>query len=284
MPPRPKTTRFWLESLVRRRPRVEGHAPYPHEQLTFESEAERKAAIRFFNAAIRAEESGSTKAYELADRLGEEDPELGQVLRLYGDEERWHQDLLNEFLPLLGGQVTRMGRVTRAFYGLYGMARAVDTILLTNLMFETIGATTYRLALHTVQHPSARAMLSTLARDEAFHVPLNIHFLRHSFERREPESREREGRSPVHSAQVSLKTKFLFHLLWASLLLLPWASRPKAQAFDKIEALRLSIAYHESLTRVFQGAPELGLIAPRWPVPLFKWAKSRDPEPRPLGV
>jgi rubrerythrin len=266
MAPRPKTTRFWLDSLVRRRPRIDNHAPYAHEPLTFASDAERASAIRFFNAAIRAEESGFQKAYELADRLGKEDSELGQVLRLYGDEERWHHDLLSEFLPLLGGQITKMGKVTGSFYRLYAHARRTDTILLTNLMFETIGATTYRLALETVEQPSARAMLKTLARDEAFHVPLNVHFLRQSL---------------ANQSRVGLKTRFIFHALWTSLLLLPWASRPKAQAFDKLEAIRLSRAYHENLKRVFANTPELGLAVPAWPDILFSWAQKREAYPLP---
>ena len=76
-----------------------------------------------------------------------------------------------------------MGKVTRTLYRLYGRAERMETIVLANLMFELIGSTTYRLALRNVHHPAARQMLTILTRDESFHVPLNVHFLRHVLSR-----------------------------------------------------------------------------------------------------
>ena len=67
----------------------------------------------------------------------------------------------------------------------------METIVLTNLMFETIGATTYRLALRSVKQPLARQMLTILTRDESFHVPLNVHFLREMLARHPGRSRLR---------------------------------------------------------------------------------------------
>lgn len=260
MPSPRRTTQFWLQALLRRRSRVLSHGPLESEAVPFATEEERRAAIRFFNAALRAEESGYQKASELSGRFRQSDPDLSRVLDLYGREEAWHHELITALLPRLGGGVTPMGKVTRTFYGLYGRAKAMDTILLTNLMFETIGATTYRLALGTVAEPTLRSMLETLAHDEAFHVPLNVHFLREAAS---------EGRAP------SLRLKLIFRALHLSLLLLPWASRPKAQDFDRVGAITLSRAYADALFKVFDGAPELGLRLPNWPQRLLGWAERR---------
>ena len=46
----------------------------------------------------------------------------------------------------IGGSVRPMGRTTRTFYKLYARAERMESIVLVNLMFETIGSTTYRLA------------------------------------------------------------------------------------------------------------------------------------------
>jgi hypothetical protein len=146
-------------------------------KINWSSDDEQKAAIKFFNAAFRAEESGLRQAHELATEVAAWDATLADVLRLYGNEEGWHRQLLTEFLPYLGGDVEPMGRVTRTLHALYGRARRMETIVLTNLMFETIGSTTYRMALANVTHPAARQMLTILTRDEAFHVPLNVHFM-----------------------------------------------------------------------------------------------------------
>lgn len=176
------------------------------------------------------------------------DPELADVLRLYGDEEGWHQQLLTDFLGELGGAVEPMGRVTRTLYRVYARAKRMDTIVLTNLMFETIGSTTYRMALSNVSEPSARRMLTILTRDEAFHVPLNVHFLRRVLER-DPTGLPRLRR--------------LYLLLFASLVLLPLASRPKAKAFDHIETRALMRAYALELGRLFAREHDLALAPPR---------------------
>ena len=58
--------------------------------------------------------------------MSEWDPELAECLRLYGDEEGWHRELLTQFLAHLGGAVRPMGRVTGTFYRLYGRAKRYD--------------------------------------------------------------------------------------------------------------------------------------------------------------
>ncbi|MEQ9322689.1 MAG: hypothetical protein RIF41_26220, partial [Polyangiaceae bacterium] len=99
-----RPTRWWLEKL---RQRAEG--AYDEldlsEPITFATEAERDAAVRFFNAAYRAEESGLRQAHALSDEMAALDDELAEALRLYGDEEGWHRELLVEFLEYLGGEV-----------------------------------------------------------------------------------------------------------------------------------------------------------------------------------
>ena len=64
----------------------------------------------------------------------------------------------------------------------YARAEDLETIVLTYLMFETIGATMYRLALGHVKQPRLRHILTILARDESFHVPLNVPFISISVE------------------------------------------------------------------------------------------------------
>jgi hypothetical protein len=248
--PRPteRPTRWWLETLERRAERMSSEKLDLRREIVWESEAEQRAAEKFFNAAFRAEESGLTQAHQLADEVSAWDPDLGQVLRLYGSEEGWHRELLSEFLAHIGGSVQPMGKVTRTFYRLYARAERMETIVLVNLMFETIGATTYRLALRNVRHPTARQMLTILTRDESFHVPLNVHFLRQVLERR--------------PRRDQLRLQLLFKLLFASLVALPIASRPKAKAFDRIGLFTLSRAYAEQLGRLFLSEPDLGLEPP----------------------
>ncbi|HEX6274939.1 MAG TPA: ferritin-like domain-containing protein [Polyangiaceae bacterium] len=246
-PGRPRPTSFWLRALERRAKRSDD--PDLAEPIEWASDAEQRAAVKFFNAALRAEESGLRQAHELAGDVASWDPDLARVLELYGDEEGWHQKLLGEFLAHIGGSVQPMGRITRLFYSAYARAERMETIVLTNLMFETIGATTYRLALRNVRYPAARRMLTVLARDESFHVPLNVHFLREVV-RRDPAARRRLA--------------WVHRLLFSSLLLLPFASRPKAQAFDGIERSTLVRAYAEALAGLFVNEPELGLKPPVW--------------------
>jgi hypothetical protein len=248
--PRPaaRATSWWLQVLRRRALKMNDEKLDRATPLVFASEEERRAALKFFNAAFRAEESGLRQAHELADDVASWDTDLAQTLRLYGDEEGWHRQLLTEFLEHLGGRVEPMGKVTRSFYRLYGRAKRMESIVLTNLMFETIGATTYRMALRRVRQPGARQMLTILTRDESFHVPLNVHFLRQVLEH-DPRAK-------------SLRLKLLFKLLFASLVALPLASRPKAQAFDQIPAGELSRAYARELGKLFAREPDLGLVPP----------------------
>jgi hypothetical protein len=222
--------------------------------ITWSGDDEHRAALKFFNAAFRAEESGLRQAHELASEVSAWDPVLADVLRLYGDEEGWHRQLLSEFLGFLGGDVQPMGRVTKTLHSLYGRARRMETIVLTNLMFETIGSTTYRMALANVKQPAARQMLSILTRDEAFHVPLNVHFM----------VRVLEGKSPW----ARLRLRAIYQLLFVSLVALPLASRPKAFAFDRIPTRELSRGYARMLATLFAHRPELGLRPPR----LLLWA------------
>jgi hypothetical protein len=236
--------------LKRRRARVDGEGLELSEPIRWTSEAERQAAIRFFNAAFRAEESGLRQAHELAAEVRSLDPTLAEVLELYGDEEGWHRQLLTEFLAFIGGEVRPMGRVTRLLYRLYGRAERMETIVMTNLMFETIGSTTYRMALANVEHEQARQMLTILTRDEAFHVPLNVHFLSRVLEQASGWSR--------------LRLRALHQLLFVSLLLLPLASRPKAFAFDRVRTLDLMRGYARAMGGLFAGRPELGFSPPGW--------------------
>jgi hypothetical protein len=248
--PRPtaRPTAWWLSALRQRADKMYSEELDLSEPILWQSRQEQLAAEKFFNAAFRAEESGLRQAEELAGEIAAWDPELAETLRLYGREEGWHRELLTEFLAAIGGQVQPMGRVTRTLYSLYGRAERMETIVLTNLMFETIGATTYRLALRNVRHPAARRMLTVLTRDESFHVPLNVHFLRLVLAHRPGSARRR--------------LKLLFQLLFASLVALPIASRPKAQAFDKIPLGTLSKAYATELGRLFLAEPDLGLTPP----------------------
>ncbi len=221
------------------------------EPIVWSSEVERLAAIAFFNAAFRAEESGLTQAHALADEIAARDPELAECLRLYGNEEGWHRELLTEFLAYLGGEVRPMGRVTGTFYKVYGMAKRVESIVLTNLMFETIGSTTYRLALRRAKHPAVRQMLTILTRDESFHVPLNVHFMR-------------EALAHKGDTLTRVKLKIVYDLLFVALLGSSYASRRRAQAFDKIPFSELSRAYADQLARLFLYERDLGLSPPSW--------------------
>ncbi len=213
--------------------------------IEWASDEEKNAAIAFFNAAFRAEESGLRQAHEIAGEVESWDPELAETLRLYGDEEGWHRELLTSFLKWLGGDVRPMGPTTRTFYKLYARAKRHESIVLTNLMFETIGATTYRLALRTAKpHPTVKQMLTILTRDESFHVPLNVHFLRRILERTDASAKPRLRR--------------LYHLLTASLMASAYASRRRAKLFDNIPFPTLARAYAEHLGKLFVHADDLG--------------------------
>jgi hypothetical protein len=240
-----RPTSWWLAALRRRRSRVSVEKLDLRTPVRWESDAERAGAVAFFNAAFRAEESGLRQAHDLAGEVERWDPELAETLALYGEEEGWHRELLTEFLEHIGGEVRPMGPTTRTFYSLYARAKRMDTIVLTNLMFETIGATTYRLALRTARpQPAIVQMLTILTRDESFHVPLNAHFLRRIL-----------GREPA----ARLRTRALYHGLTAALVLSAAASRRRALSFDRIPFRVLARAYASSLTRLFERSPDLGL-------------------------
>ena len=243
---RTRPTSWWLAALRKRAVRMNAEKLDLSLPPTFSSDEERAAALAFFNAAYRAEESGLRQAHELAGELAQVDPDLAECLRLYGDEEGWHRGLLTEFLTWLGGGVKPMGRTTRTFYGLYARAERMESIVLVNLMFETMGSTTYRLALRRAEHPAVRQMLTILTRDESFHVPLNVHFLRAAIARA-PEARPR--------------LRALYHATFVALLASTLPSRRRAERFDKIPARVLSRAYAEQLARLFLEESDLG-VAP----------------------
>jgi hypothetical protein len=243
-------TSTWLRFLRQRRERMHAETLDLSTPITWASPEEQRAAIAFFNAAFRAEESGLRQAHEIADEVAAWDPELAEVLRLYGDEEGWHRELLTQFIAYLGGEIRPMGPTTRTFYRLYARAKRHETIVLTNLMFETIGATTYRLALRTAKpHPAIRQMLTILTRDESFHVPLNAHFLRRILEREGPAARARLAG--------------LYHLLTAALMASAAASRRRAKRFDNIPFPTLARAYAEHLGKLFVHADDLGFSPSR---------------------
>ncbi len=241
-----RPTSFWLRLLQQRRARMYEEKLDLSVPIEWDSPEEQDAAIRFFNAAFAAEESGLRQAHEIADEVRSWDPELAETLRLYGDEEGWHRELITEFLTYLGGTVRPMGPTTSTFYKLYARAEKHETIILTNLMFETIGATTYRLALRTAKpRPAIRQMLTILTRDESFHVPLNVHFLRRILERQEPGALRR--------------LRPLYHVLTAALMASAAASRRRAKPFDHIPFKTLARAYAEHLGRLFTHAEDFGL-------------------------
>jgi hypothetical protein len=240
-----RQTSFWLRLLKQRRERMNEEELDLSQPIVWDSPEEQWSAVAFFNAAFRAEESGLRQAHEIAADVASHDPELAEALRLYGDEEGWHRELLTKFLAYIGGEIRPMGPTTRTFYKLYARAERPETIILTNLMFETIGATTYRLALRTAKpRPAVRQMLTILTRDESFHVPLNVHFLRRALERAEPGALRR--------------LQPLYHLLTASLMASAAASRRRAKRFDNIPFPTLARAYAEHLGRLFTNAADFG--------------------------
>lgn len=250
-----RPTSWWLSMLKRRKERMYDEKLDLSTPIPWSSEAERQAAIAFFNAAFRAEESGLRQAHEIAHEVEAWDPELAECLRLYGDEEGWHRELLTQFLAYLGGEVRPMGRVTGTFYRLYAQADRVETIVLTNLMFETIGSTTYRLALRRAKHPAVRQMLTILTRDESFHVPLNVHFLRAAL-----------ARAPRH---MHLRLRVIYNALFVALLGSAAASRRRAKAFDDIPFGELAGAYAEHLAKLFLHESDLRFDPPRAILRLF---------------
>ncbi|MCM3874838.1 MAG: ferritin-like domain-containing protein [Thermoanaerobaculia bacterium] len=247
--PTQRPTSWWLETLRKRAERMYDEHLDLSKPVAFESEDERRACIKFFNAAYRAEESGKAGAHKLAEEVRPWDPDLAECLVLYGNEEGWHRELLDEFLAHIGGGVTAMGRMTKTFYDVYGKAERLESIMLTNLMFETIGATTYRLSLRRVKQPLARQVLVILTRDESFHVPLNVHFIREILKHHPERSRAR--------------LKAIYQAVFHSLILLSLASRKVAQPFDRVTWKELTSAYVENLGRLFVNEPDLDFQPPR---------------------
>jgi hypothetical protein len=87
-------------------------------------------------------------------------------------------------------------------------------------------------------------MLTILTRDESFHVPLNVHFLRRILARQGPEATKR--------------LRPLYHLLTASLMASAYASRRRAKTFDRLPFQTLARAYAEHLGKLFVHADDLG--------------------------
>lgn len=239
---------WWLDTLEKRArtthaERLDLGGPPPYGEP-----GTRKAALKFFNAAYRAEQSGLQQAHQLAERVRARDPELARILCLYGDEEGWHRELLEQFLGFLGGGVQPMGPITRTLFAAHARATRMETIVLVNLMFETIGSATYRLALARSTHPEVRKMLKILTRDEAFHVPLNVYFLKRVLERA--------------SRYQRWRLALLHQLLFVTLLALPPLSRHKTRAFDGITTFELVRAYGRELAGLFVEQPSIGLSPP----------------------
>src|SRR5262249_44341192 len=117
-----RPTSWWLKTLRQRAENM-----YDDEEklppIEFASDAERRPCISFFTAALRAEESGSSQAENLAAAMEAIDPELAECLRLYGAEENWHRGLIIEFLRGMGAEVQPLGGMTGFFYRTYAKAR-----------------------------------------------------------------------------------------------------------------------------------------------------------------
>lgn len=257
-----RPTSWWLETLRKRKESMYDDDHELTQPVSFASDEERRACIAFFNAALRAEESGSSQAERLADEVRSWDPELAECLILYGAEEAWHRSLLEKFLANIGGEIKPLGGLTGLFYNSYAKARDLETIMLTNVMFEVIGSTTYRIALGRVKQPVVRRMLTILARDESFHVPLNVHFIREMLSHRTRSSAQR------------LKLEAVYHVVFWLLLASSAASRRVAKAFDGIPFSELSRAYAENLGRLFLHESDLDFSPPKLALRLFGLSPS----------
>src|SRR5436190_13780238 len=84
-----RPTSWWLETLRERRESLFDEDDQLAAPVRFASDEERRACIAFFNAALRAEESGSSQAERLAADVRGWDPQLAECLALYGAEEGW---------------------------------------------------------------------------------------------------------------------------------------------------------------------------------------------------
>jgi hypothetical protein len=269
---RTRPTAWWLAQLRKRRARMARERLDLSVSIEFSSPEERRAAVAFFNAALRSEESGFRQAHALAKEVPS-DPDLAECLRLYGDEEGWHRQLLTDFLRAIGGGVRPMGVTTRTLYGLYARATRMESIVLLNLMFETIGSTTYRLALRRTRHPAVRQMLTILTRDESFHVPLNVHFLRAALER-------------TSSPGTRLRLRAIYHATFVALVASTIPSRHRAEKFDRIPRSVLANAYAFELARLFIEEEDLGLAPSPFLLRAFGLRPERlvRDEPSPIGI
>jgi hypothetical protein len=264
-----RPTSWWLEILRRRAAGLEEKLDLSRP-VEFASEAERRACIAFFNGAYRAEESGQAGAHKLAEEVRAWDPELAECLVLYGNEEGWHRELLGEFLAHIGGAVRPMGWMTGSFYRTYEKAERMESIMLTNLMFETIGATTYRLSLRRVAHPLPRQVLKILTRDEAFHVPLNVHFIREILKR--------------HPERSRFRLKLVYQVVFHALVAMSWGTRKVAQDFDGIPFRELTTGYVENLGRLFAQERDLAFRPPRHLLRVFGVTDERLAEAGPSAI
>src|SRR6476620_3652676 len=122
-----RQTSFWLRLLKQRRERMHDEDLDLSQPIVWEDADEQRSAIAFFNAAFRAEESGLRQAHEIDADVEARDPELAEALRLYGDEEGWHRELLTKFIAYLGGEIRPMGPTTSTFYKLYARAERHET-------------------------------------------------------------------------------------------------------------------------------------------------------------
>jgi hypothetical protein len=258
-----RSTAWWRKALERRAATMYDHEEALFVPITFASEAERIACGGFFNAALVAERSGSSQAERLAADVRSWDPDLAECLRLYGAEEGWHHGLLERFLRHIGCEVRPIRGVTRLFYDTYARARELESIMLTNLMFEVIGSTTYRIALGRVtQQSGVRRMLTILARDESFHVPLNVHFIREMLRHRGP------------SRMRMVRMRAIYHVVFWLLIASAAASRPVAEPFDHISFAELARAYAENLARLFLREDDLRFSPPALALRLFGLSRA----------
>jgi hypothetical protein len=106
-------------------------------------------------------------------------------------------------------------------------------------------------------------MLSILTRDESFHVPLNVHFIREVLRHKKPGLL---GRA---------KLQTIYYLVFAALIGSSAASREVAQKFDHIDFKELSTAYVENLGRLFLKEPDLDFEPPWALLRLFGIDRNR---------
>ena len=189
----------------------------------------RRAALKFFNAAFRAE--GRVSPGPRAGGRGRHwDPELSEVLRLYGTK-RAGTASCSPFLTDSAGSGANGARDAHPLRGVRA-AKRMDTIVLTNLMFETIGSTTYRRARQRLPAGGA-PHAHDLTRDEPFTSHSTCICLRRVLER-----------DPSCS---SIAATLL--VVFASLVLFAFGQPPKA-SLDRIETRALIRRYALELAAV----------------------------------